>query len=296
MCRQRLLFDLANLLLRFLRNPKYRSRSELCASQGLIPLLLEYDCMRQRTAFSSILPISILLLLFLTASCFALRTRISLPSGLITGSNQGNLNTKYWYVGAYSFDNITFANEGVRSQIQVRNQQVSSFLAFWISDSMSNNLWGQVGYYFFHDSGPTAFYQIWNLTTRTEVGSGASQLEAGIHDFTMALLSNNIWAFSVDSALIGTYNMHTNVSSSEDCVSALSEEGYSYAFFQFQPVLFEKAIEVLHSGTWLAPQFAASYGDSWGMQGENQNVTLSENEFVTGGASPSISFGTVLWG
>ncbi|MCL4519354.1 MAG: hypothetical protein M1587_09170, partial [Thaumarchaeota archaeon] len=96
----------------------------------------------------------------------------------------------YWYVGASSSDNAYSQNNGVRSEIQVVQQSTSSFLGFWVSETMSNGLWGQVGYYLFHNSRPVAFYQVWNLTTRSEIAHGTTAVSLGNHLFQLLL-----WVF-----------------------------------------------------------------------------------------------------
>ena len=200
--------------------------------------------------------------------------------------NQSALN--YWYVGASSSNSTFLQNNGIRSEIQVLPQNVSSFLAFWVSETMSNNLWGQVGYYIFHNSRPVAFYQVWNLSTKSEITSGTIDVSFGDHLFSMFLTKGTIFQFSVDSQKIGYYNMLTNGSSRTDPVFALSEEGYCSSPFSFEPVAFS-AMQVLQGGDWLRITSAESYGNAWGMAG------VAQSQFIVGGNYSSLLEGTSLW-
>ena len=194
----------------------------------------------------------------------------------------------FWYVGATSSNASYLSNQGIRGEIQVVEQRnVSSFLAFWVSETMSNNLWGQVGYYVYQNSEPIAFFQVWNLTNRQEIGSGRQSLSPGEHVFSMSLKEKTTFEFSVDSSVIGYYDMHTDLSSPRVPLYALSEEGYCSAPFSFLPVSFG-AVQVLQEGRWHGVNSLQSYGSSWGM------TSMKDNAFAVGGSYSTLPGGTSL--
>ena len=241
---------------------------------------------QSRKALGSIAAVFILSMLLLISTSFAFKTGFGFSLSGFGTTLKDTPAASYWYVGGYSYDNVTFSNSGVRTTIEVRSQQVSSFLSFWISDTMSNNLWAQVGYYYFHSSGPIAFFQVWNLTTRTEVASRTSAVFYGVHTFSMELLEDDNWSFSVDSHQIGTYNMKTSVSSPNDSVTALSEEGYCNSPFSFQPVSFTEAIQVLHDGTWFTP----AHANIWRLLGSSRACSEQHDRSKRNGCRRSLSF------
>jgi hypothetical protein len=209
------------------------------------------------------------------------------PPGSPASQNVVALN--YWYVGALSNDSAYASNQGIRGEIQVVQQEnVSSFLAFWVSDTLSNGLWGQVGYYIFHNSEPTAFYQVWNETTRSEIASGTAAVSFGNHLFSMYVTKGTTFEFSVDNTTIGYHDLGANASSAEEPMYALSEEGYCSAPFSFAPVSFS-GLQVLKGGNWIDLASARSYGSSWGI------AANGENQFIVGGSYSSIQEGTSLW-
>ena len=200
-----------------------------------------------------------------------------------------------WWVGASSTDSSALPNNGVRGTIQVASQQVNGLLSFWVSDQLSNNFWGQVGYYFYMSSTPVAFYQIWNMTSGVVMKSGTSSVSLGSHQFSMYLQSGTTWAFALDGRVFGTYDMHSSISSSSYPVYALSEEGYATSVFSFSPVTFLSAMEVLKSGTWSPVQLANSFGNAWGVQGAAQNSNLAGDQILVSTSMPALGAGTVLW-
>src|SRR2546426_7959558 len=119
-----------------------------------------------------------------------------------------------WWVGASSVDSSALPNTGVRSTFQVITLPVVGCLSFWVSDDLSNNVWGQVGYYICDGTTPTAFYQIWNLNTNTVLSGGSSTVSIGAHTFSMYLQSGTTWAYAIDGTVFGTYNMGAAISSS----------------------------------------------------------------------------------
>ncbi len=141
--------------------------------------------------------------------------------------------TNTWWVGASSTDSSALPNTGVRGDIQVVSTAVSGTLAFWVSDALSNNMWGQVGYYLFHGSAPVAFYQVWNLNTYSVISTGTTAVDLGNHTFAMFLQGGTTWAYSLDGTVFGTYNMGSSVASSSYPVYAISEEGYVSLTVQF---------------------------------------------------------------
>lgn len=215
------------------------------------------------------------------------------PLRAATTSTNGN----YWWVGASSTDPSALPNTGVRSNINVVSQSVPGQLSFWISDDLNNNMWGQVGYYISQGSTtPYAFYQIWDLNTNTVVATGGTTVSPGSHTFSMYLQSGTMWAFALDGNVFGTYDMGSNISSSSYPVYALSEEGYSISSpFPFSTVEFYSALQVQQSGTWQNVLTAPSYGNAWGVQGNIQNNSLTQNQILLSSSLSSIPAGTTLW-
>ncbi len=218
----------------------------------------------------------------------------SQPSLLFPAKTSTN-SRNYWYVGASSSDTELALNSGIRSMIQVKPQNVSSVLAFWTSEAMSNNLWAQVGYYINNGSTPVAFYEVWNLTDRSEMAAGINPIDGGIHTFSFVLSEGTDWNFCVDSVIIGSYDMQTNATDQNYPLNAASEEGYAQYPFAFSNVLFASAMQVLRNGTWLNVTDATSFGSAWGIQGTNQGASLSQNQFSVGQSDSVISNGTILW-
>ncbi len=202
--------------------------------------------------------------------------------------------TSVWWVGASSADSSALPNTGVRATIQVISFQTSNVLNFWVSDALSNNMWGQVGYVINGGSAPWAFWQVWNLNTNQVVGTGSTAISTGYHTFSMYLQGGTTWAFAVDGSAIGSYNMGASSSSTTYPVYALSEEQAS-AVFSFPSVTFSSAMQVLRSGTWGSVNTAVSYGTAWGVQGQVQNPALNPDEIVVGGSTATISARTLLW-
>ncbi|MDG6999483.1 MAG: hypothetical protein JRN15_10250 [Nitrososphaerota archaeon] len=240
--------------------------------------------------------VAIPVVFIITISVFAPYLAFSIfhgSSALGAVQNQSS-QQNYWYVGASSGNDAYLQNNGIRGDILVIKQDTSSFLAFWVSETMSNGLWGQVGYYTFHNSQPVAFYQVWNLTTRSEAASGTLSVSQGVHLFSMSLDKGTTFEFSLDGNAIGYYDMKTSVSSSTVPIYALSEEGYSSAPFYFEPVSFS-GIQVLKGGNWIVVGSALSYGNAWGMLGYAQNQSIGQGQFTVGGNYQSLPVGTALW-
>jgi len=163
-----------------------------------------------------------------------------------------------------------------------------------VSDESSAGIWAQVGYYICNGSTPVAFYQIWNLNSGAVLTTGTSSVSAGTHTFSMYLQGGTVWAYAVDGAVIGTYDMGSASSSSSYPVYAMSEEGGVASAFQFSPVTFSTAMDVYVNGGWQSVATASSYGSGWGVQGNLQNGNLGADEIVVGGYLPTLST-TSLW-
>jgi hypothetical protein len=222
---------------------------------------------------------------------------VSSSSSSTVTSTSSNNTTNYWYVGASSSDSSSESNQGIRSFIEVRNQSITGgVLSFWISEAFNNNLWAQVGYYIQNNSGPIAFYQIWNLTNRSEIVTGTHNVNDGIHLFSIQLVPRTeVWNFSLDGTTFGSFNMQTNISSANYPMYAMSEEGYAQSPFQFYPVLFQSAIQVYKSGLWQSVLHANSYGNNWGIQGHMQDSLLDNDEILVGNGLNVLSVNSVLW-
>ncbi len=200
-----------------------------------------------------------------------------------------------WWVGAASTDSSALPNTGVEGTIEVISTPVTGCLAFWVADDLSNNEWGQVGYYICDSSTPTGFYQIWNLNTNTELFTGITSVTTGTHTFSMYLQSGTTWAYALDGTVFGTNDMGASVSSSTYPVYALSEEEAN-STFTFPSVTFGTTMDVMQSSSWSAVGYAKSYGTSWGVEGNSQSSSILSNEIVVGGSVGTLAEGTALWG
>jgi hypothetical protein len=214
----------------------------------------------------------------------------------IEGASSGTV----WLVGAASSG--LGENEGVRSRIEVVNVQATGSLAFWVSDGMPNQLWGQVGYFLSGGAPPVGFYQVWNLTSDTLVASGTTPVSTGNHTFEMYLQKGTTWAYAIDGSVFGTYDMGATSSSGTFPVYVMSEEQggsvFSFPSVGFSPVLeiLEQAIGPPGTGSWAPAQSASVYGTGWGVEGSLQNSNLGVNQIIVGGNSSEVPQGTALWG
>jgi hypothetical protein len=204
-------------------------------------------------------------------------------------------SSSVWWVGASSTDASALPNAGVEGVIQVISTQVTGCLSFWVSDDLSNNNWGQVGYFICDGSVPVAFYQAWNLNTNEIIAGGSASVSPGTHSFAMYLQSGTTWAYALDGSVMGTYDMGASTSSSSYPVYALSEEEAD-SVFAFPSVTFTTAMQVLQSGTWNAVQTAQSYGTAWGTSGYAQGGGLQNDQIAVGGSLAALPQGTLLWG
>ena len=200
-----------------------------------------------------------------------------------------------WLVGAMSTDHSALPNTGVRSTIQVISAQTAGPLAFWVGDGLSNNVWGQVGYYLSGGGQPVGFYQVWNLSSDILITSGTASVNTGNHTFSMYLQNGTTWAYAIDGNVFGTYNMGASSSSTTFPVYALSEE-QANTTFSFPAVSFAPAMEVLRSDSWNPVQSARTYGIAWGVEGSIQNSELGPNQMIVGGSLSGVPQGTFLWG
>src|SRR5271170_430012 len=169
-----------------------------------------------------------------------------------------------WWVGAQASDSSALPNTGVQTSIQVMTDSslaANDCLSFWIADALTNNYWGQVGYYLCDGDLPVAFYQVWNLNTNTILVGGTQSVSAGVHTFSMYLQSGTTWAYALDGTVFGTYDMSASVSSSSYPVDAFSEE-QAVSVFSF-PTVTLSSIQVMNSGVWVSVHSAKSYGASW---------------------------------
>src|SRR5438132_4165375 len=110
-----------------------------------------------------------ILAMILVASAFYAST-IGTPSAttpVVSRFAATGATSSVWWVGASSSDSSALPNSGVRGTFTVLSVPITGCLSFWVSDDLSNNVWGQVGYYICDSTTPTAFYQIWNLNTNT---------------------------------------------------------------------------------------------------------------------------------
>lgn len=215
----------------------------------------------------------------------------TVPSKFITEGTLGPV----WQVGAVSSDPSALSNSGVRSTIQVIDQQTAGSLAFWVGDDLSNNVWGQVGYFLSKGGPPVAFYQVWNLTSDILITSGSTSVNTGNRTFSMYLESGTTWAFAIDGNVFATNNMGASSSSATFPVYVVSEE-QANSTFSFPAISFGPALEVLRLGSWSPVQSASVYGTAWGVEGSIQNSKLGTDQMIVDGSLGGIPQGTLLWG
>ncbi len=237
--------------------------------------------------------------IFLSLSPVLLQSvQMSMNSGLSAQSpspgNTANVNQSYWYEGGCSNNTLDYKNSGLRTFIEVKPQFIQAFLAFWVSESFSNGLWAQVGYYIFHGSTPVGFYQIWNITSHKEVSTSTTSVSVGVHSFSFSLDSGTI-DFSIDGKSFASYNIGQASPSPSYPICALSEEGYSSSSFPFSSISFKVAIEILKSGFWTSVISASSFGNSWGIQGNDQNSSIPQNQIIVGSNLNVIPTSSLLW-
>ncbi len=209
-------------------------------------------------------------------------------------------------------------NSGVRSTIQVVSQPVTGCLSYWVSDDSAANIWGQIGYYICNSSTPVAFYQIWNLNTGAGLTSGTTTVSTGYHTFSMySQNGGNVWAYALDGAVFGTYDMGSNLSLGTYPVEAVSEEGYVSTPWNPAQVWFSPAIQTLQTpmtypvGTGWYSQYPAfepwsgctsdgvannTAGYScWGIAGNLQDSSIPGDAMALGGSTALVRGGTYLW-
>ena len=219
----------------------------------------------------------------------------SLPRVFYSSQADPSPRGSIWWVGAYSTDSSALPNTGVRGTITVISSSTPDVLDFWVSDDLSNNVWGQVGYYIEDGATPVAFYQVWNLSADRILDEGVAQVTTGTHLFAMYLSRGTTWAFSLDGWVFGSYDMGASESSSSYRIYALSEE-QAPRTFSFPAVTFGPALQVLKSGEWTDIAVARSYGTAWGLEGASQGSSMTGGEIVVGASLSSLSPGTQLWG
>lgn len=199
-----------------------------------------------------------------------------------------------WWVGAYSYDGSALPNTGVADTIDVISTPVVGCLSFWTSDESGAGIWAQVGYNICDGSSPVAFFQVWNLATSTPLASGTTTVSTGVHTFSLYLQTGTTWAFALDGAVFGTYDLKSSTTSSAYPVYSISEEGYTSSVFAFPSVSFTN-LKALQGGTWKCVASASAYGAGWGVEGQAQSAALSPAQTIVGTALPQISQGTNLW-
>lgn len=209
-----------------------------------------------------------------------------------------------FYVGAQTLDKSVWPNLGVRASIQVISTTVegSGCLAFWVSDSeLTNNMWGQVGYYECTGSSPTAFFEVWNIATGTDLcptttSCGLSPvLATGTHVFSMAATSSTTWTFMVDGTTLGTWNMGgTSLMSTYPIYSTAELQGATA--FTYPQVTFPIAIQGFVNGVWVSADKASSYNaPGLGIQGNAQKPSISVDSIVLGDSTAVTGSGATLW-
>jgi hypothetical protein len=221
----------------------------------------------------------------------------------------GSGSYNYW-VGGESFSSAVLPNTGIQANIQVVSTEVTGCLSYWVAETATSGVWGQVGYYICNGSTPVGFYQIWK--SGAVLVTGTTSVSPGVHTFSMYSVGNGMWAFAMDGALIGTYNMGASIanctfafsdgSCANNPVEVLSEEGYVNGPWSPPQVEFSQ-IQVQKLGVWASvPSTYEPYSCSssdldscWGVQGNLQNHLIPDSALVTGGTVPAVPSGTTLW-
>jgi hypothetical protein len=166
---------------------------------------------------------------------------------------------------------------------------------------LSNSDWIQIGYYGINPGGITGFAQLWDLNTNSVISGFSWSISAGTHQFSMYVTTGTTWAFAMDGSVKGTYDMGTSTSggtiSSQPLEALVEQQMYNgIAAYAVPDIEFPVAFEALIGGTWIP----VAVGDAWeqgafGVEGNEQDSSLSPNQIIVGSSFPVLSQGTELW-
>ena len=189
------------------------------------------------------------------------------------------------YNGAYAH---VGANTGIRATWDPLGTAPTS--PYWISQSFSNQLWAQVGYY-----PPGWFWYVFDLKTNPPQILAHSKLtnpkpiQAGqSHVFEISLQGNR-WRFMVDGKAVGNYGIGSDTGSGDFLLTNEFTNGTESA-------LFSDAMVQLN-GVWQPASSASAYisgTPAIGIAGHLQDPTLASGSLRIGGAA-SVTNGTQLW-
>jgi hypothetical protein len=234
----------------------------------------------------------------------------SVPSTPFVSPDTGVSYPSYYQVGAVA--NLTSAlpapSSGVEATIEVVAQQVNiPLLSFWISETLDNNVWGQVGWTIYGPSfTPQAFFQVYDLNqpnatldqfAASMLGEGSAPITTGTHTFSMHVQSGTVWSFDVDGVSIGTCDMRSSQAATPNAGIA-SEENVGSGVAppaRFTGPIHVSGIKTLEAGSWVALDVGSSYGTGWGEKANLLDPGVPPGNLVFDFDFPRLNDGTPLW-
>jgi hypothetical protein len=216
----------------------------------------------------------------------------------------------FWWIGASSTTTSAIPNSGVRMEADVITapaEAAGGCFSVWTSDTLSNGMWGQIGYSAcalpgnpFYDL--TAFFQVWDLSVPPDgqllVDQESDDIAPGLHSFAMYVQSGTTWVFAVDGNPMGACDMGSATANAPGGVMTLSEEGNGVAGpFTPPAVAIPVTMEVLTGTAWGSATTATVVNTAGlsGVVGNVQDPTLADDQIVIGGQSPTLDAGVPLW-
>jgi MYXO-CTERM domain-containing protein len=216
----------------------------------------------------------------------------------------------FWWIGASSTSTSAIPNSGVRMEADVITTPAAAAggcFSVWTSDTLANQMWGQIGYSACNLPGEpfydlTSFFQVWDLSIGPDgqlvVDQESSDITPGLHAFAMYVESGTTWVFAVDGNVMGAVDMGSTTADTPGGVSLLSEEGDGVAApFAPPAVAVPVAMEVYTGGTWGPATTAVVVNTALlsGVAGHLQDPALADDQLVIGGSSPTLAAGVALW-
>jgi hypothetical protein len=215
------------------------------------------------------------------------------------------------WVGAESNATSSLPSTGIRSTIKVvsgvgvlPSDPAPLFAAWNAMPEFSNNVWAQTGYFSTEDS-TYGFYQIWDLASETIETTGEWPItDFADHTFTIQYSgTGTVWDFLMDGVLQGSYDLGvssaTSINSNQPFEALVEKQVWAGdAAWTVPTIGFSAAFSSYKAGTWKAVTAATAYSSSnssYGVQGHDQNPSLSANAINVGNTIPEIDGGTVLW-
>jgi len=206
-----------------------------------------------------------------------------------------------WYGGVHVTPNT---NVGIRSTFNVISTSVTGGDCYtvWVAEQLSNNDWGQVGWFNCGGSYST-FDQNWDLGTDTIIGSNTTSFGASIGDnntYTMEYSgSGGIWNYYVNSTLVGSCNFGASTSGTSYPTYVVGEVQDPSSSFSVNTDTVSIAVQTYSGSVWTSASTATAYltsGSSANVEGAKQNAALRNNYVLIGTsvADPAVD-SAVLW-